>query len=689
MFKNTTKNVFKNNPLSLLFNVGLGVVLVLGSAAVKAESTSAHANLEISAQLLSPKSVRLEPAFWWAGMHNPKLQLMLHGLSLPNNHQHLKVEVSSSDIKVLGSEDTDNPHYLFINLDLSAAKAQQFEITVSDGDTLLYRIPYTLEKRETGSRERQGFSRKDAIYLITPDRFANGNSANDNHPDMLEKVNRANPDGRHGGDIAGIAQHLDYFAKLGVTQLWINPLLENNQQAYSYHGYSITDLYRIDPRFGSNQDYQALAQQAKQQGLGIIMDVVLNHIGSNHWWLKDLPSKDWLNMPDNQTTKPNEGFIYSSHRRTTVQDPYASTVDTEDFTDGWFDKTMPDLNQRNPKLATYLIQNSIWWVEYAGLTGIREDTYSYSDKAFLTQWSKALMDEYPNFNIVGEEWSNNPITVSYWQKGKINADGYQTSLPSLMDFPVYEKLIESLNAAEDWGTGLVQLYEVLTNDVVYPNSANLVLFEGNHDTNRLYSLVKEDFALYQMALTYVFTAKRIPQIFYGTEVLMTSPTKDRHDGVVRSDFPGGFASGSSQNVANAFTGLGLSDKQQQAQAFVTKLLNYRKQSNVLQEGDLLHFVPKDGVYVQFRCLTQGAKTQSACHDPLAEKVMVIYNKNGKESSLELSRFAEVLSGHTAATDALTDAAISLNKPLVLSTKGVSIVEIKAAAMTPPATDKHK
>lgn len=705
----------------------LVIMLSLGASAHTAQASSSSLSSPLQDTSSQPQDLKLEPAFWWAGMHNPELQLMLYSRELPSLPQQLKVDIQGHGITLKSLEHTDNPHYLFINLDLSQAAPQTFELVISSTDsasktnTPLYRLPYTLQARAEGSRERQGFSNKDVIYLITPDRFANGDTSNDNQADMLEPVaanslsNPSNPyypDARHGGDIEGISQHLAYLAKLGVTQLWINPLLENNQAQYSYHGYSITNLYRVDPRFGSNEDYKALVAKANKLGLGVIKDVVVNHIGSNHWWLNDLPSQDWLNdatkmqlknhesKPDlTQSADTKSSAIkssvtsprFTSHRRTTVQDPYAAAQDHIDFVDGWFIDTMPDLNQNNLKLATYLIQNSIWWVEYAGLSGIREDTYSYADKGFLAKWSKAVMSEYPNFNIVGEEWTANPITVSYWQKGKINADGYTSDLPSLMDFPLYEKLISSLNEPETWDTGFIKLYEMLANDVVYADPSQLVLFEGNLDTNRIFSLVKENIDLYKMALTYVLTAKRIPQLFYGTEVLITSPTEGRHDGVVRSDFPGGFAN----SATNAFTGQGLSEPQRQAQHFVRTLLNYRKQSPALQSGDLLHFVPQDSIYVQFRCvlnaplsaeqkaealkslIQNNSLTQhNACTQPSADKVMVIYNKNDKVITLDINRFAGVLGDSGAATDIISGKTVSLNQAITLPHAGVTILELK-------------
>ncbi len=360
----------------------------------------------------------VEPESWWAGMHNSQLQLLVYGEDI----HHLQVKlIKASDIKLLGVDKTSSHDHLFIKLDLANAKPQTIEVGLYDQSVLIKTFAYTINPRAEGSRERQGFSNKDVIYLITPDRFVNGDPDNDNHPQMLERLKRKDVNGRHGGDIQGIENSLDYLAKLGITQLWINPLLENNQDKYSYHGYSTTDHYRIDPRFGSNEDYRQLITRAKEKGIGIIKDIVVNHIGSNHRWMKNLPSSSWIN--GYPAAQDNAQITYTTHRRTTVQDPYAAQSDHSHFVDGWFVDSMPDLNQQDPLLATYLIQNSIWWIEYAGLSGIREDTYSYADKAFLSTWSNAIMSEYPNFNIVGEEWTSNPITVSYWQAGKRNQDG--------------------------------------------------------------------------------------------------------------------------------------------------------------------------------------------------------------------------------------------------------------------------
>ncbi|WP_144208361.1 glycoside hydrolase family 13 protein [Shewanella donghaensis] len=612
-------------------------------------------------------NLSVEPESWWAGMHNSQLQLLVYGENIADYDIQLTQSVG---VTFKGINQSTSQNHVFIDLDLTHAKPQTIELSVFNNGKLTQTIDYPIQARKVGSSQRQGFSNKDVIYLITPDRFVNGNPDNDNHPDMLETANRSDKDGRHGGDILGIRKSLPYLKDLGVTQLWINPLLENNQAKYSYHGYSTTDFYKIDPRFGSNQEYKSLVEEAQQFGIGIIKDVIVNHMGSGHRWMADFPTNTWING-QSKWQQSNTDILYTSHRRTTVQDPYSMASDTADFENGWFTDTMPDMNQNDVLMANYLIQNSIWWVEYAGLSGIREDTYSYADKAFLTKWSKAIMDEYPNFNIVGEEWSANPVTVSYWQAGKQNADGYVSYSPSMMDFPLYEVLISSLTDEESWGSGLINLYEMLANDVVYAKPTDLVLFEGNHDTNRLFSLMNNDLALYKMAIAYVLTSNRIPQIFYGTEVIMQSPTKDRNDGLVRGDLPGGFAeSGFDGDKVSVFDTTSLSAQQQDALAFNKALLNYRKDSLAIQQGELKHFVPKDGIYVQARQFTQTGQN---------ETLLVIYNKNEQQINLDLARFEAIIQSHikpySSATDIITQQTYSLDKPLTLKEKGVTILSL--------------
>lgn len=589
----------------------------------------------------------LEPANWWVGMNYHQVELMVHG----DNISATTPAINYPGVKLLGVTKTDNPNYLFVTIDIADnTKPGKFPIEFQVSGATQSRFDYTLLAREKKSAQRQGFSTKDAIYLITPDRFANGDPSNDAMPGLTEQPNRAFKGGRHGGDIAGMTEHLDYIAKMGFTQIWPNPLTQNNQPEYSYHGYAATDLYLIDARYGTNEDFKKFAQKAKQKGIGVIQDIVLNHIGSKHWWMADMPAKDWLNFPDVYTD--------TNHRRTTVQDPYADPRDKELFVSGWFVTSMPDLNQRNPQMANYLIQNTLWWIEYAGLSGVREDTYGYADEKFLSRWAKTIMDEYPNFNIVGEEWSANPAVVAHWQRGKVNASGHVPHMPSVMDFPIHETLRHVLHEEESWDKGWVRLYEMLANDFVYADPFNLVIFPENHDTSRIYSYLNEDVDLFKTAMIYMATMRGIPQFYYGSEVLMTSP-RERDDGAVRADMPGGWQGDSK----NAFTGKGLSAKEKDMQQFTKTLLNWRKKSELVQRGKLQHFGPTDGVYVYFRYLDNQA-------------VMVVLNKNKQEKTLDLQRFESFLTGKKKAFDVITKQKIDLTKPLTLSAKTSLVIELQ-------------
>lgn len=602
--------------------------------------------LSLGAYGFEHKVERLEPAFWWAGMQHNKLELLIYG----ENVSELTPKIKYAGVKISKVSRTDNPNYLFIELTLkSNVKPGRFNIQFDFGKETVVSYPYNLLAREQGSAERKGFSSSDAIYLITPDRFANGKPANDFVVGLYEQPDRANPSGRHGGDIAGMVQHIDYIAAMGFTQIWPNPLLENNQPKYSYHGYAITDLYQIDARFGSNEDYKNFVAIAKSKHVGVIQDVILNHIGSEHWWMKDLPSPDWLNSTGE--------YVETNHARTTIHDSYAATVDRQVFTDGWFVSTMPDLNQRNSHLANYLIQNTLWWIEYAGLSGIRTDTYSYPDKQFLTEWSRRVMAEYPNFNIVGEEWSDNPAVVAYWQRGKKNHDGYISYTPSMMDFPLREALLTGLSEGNVWHGGLFKSYEMLANDFQYSDPNNLVIFEGNHDTARIFSLLDENYDLFKLAMVYTATMRGIPQFFYGTEVLMKSP-KQRDDGVVRSDFPGGWLN----DKVNAFTGEGLTPQQSNAQAWLKNLLNWRKQATTIHTGKLLHFAPQEGVYVYFR------------YDE-HQTIMIVLNAGDQLVDLPLNRFNEIMKDSVQAKNVLEGGLVPLIKTLELQPGGALILEL--------------
>lgn len=600
-----------------------------------------------SAAFAAPFDIKhLEPANWWVGMKYHQVELMVHG----ENISAATPLIAYPGVTIVGTKTTDNPNYLFVTMDVSAsAKPGKFAIDFTVDGIKKSSFSYSLLAREKNSAQRQGFSTKDAIYLITPDRFANGNPANDAMPGMLEQPDRKHKSGRHGGDIAGIIKHVDYIAAMGFTQIWPNPLTENNMPAYSYHGYAATDLYRIDARYGTNEDFKNLSQKARQKGIGIIQDIVLNHIGSNHWWMQDLPAADWLNH--------SSEYKETNHRRTTIQDPYAAPADKELFVSGWFVPTMPDLNQRNPQLANYLIQNSLWWIEYAGLSGIREDTYGYADQEFLSRWAKTIMDEYPHFNIVGEEWSPNPAVVAHWQRGKVNASGHVPHMPSVMDFPIHETLREVLHEEESWDKGWVRLYEMLANDFVYADPSNLVIFPENHDTSRLYSYLNEDVDLFKTAMVYMATMRGIPQFYYGSEVLMTSP-RERDDGAVRADMPGGWQG----DTKNAFTGKGLTVQERDMQEYVKTLLTWRKKSAVIHHGKLQHFSPADGFYVYIRYLDNKA-------------VLVVLNKNAQEKVLDLQPYQTFVAGKKSARNVLTGKKIALGKPIVMPAKTSLIIEL--------------
>ncbi|TPE46029.1 glycoside hydrolase family 13 protein [Pontibacter mangrovi] len=598
--------------------------------------------------MAKPEALRVEPAFWWAGMASPDLQLMLHGPDIGN----LKPELQHEGIVVKDVIKVSNPNYLFLNIDISKASAGKFRLQLKDGNRVVHKYTYELKERKAGSSQRQGFDNSDVIYLITPDRFANGNPKNDNVKSMAEKANRSDKSGRHGGDLEGIIQHLDYLKDMGFTALWVNPVLENNQQNTSYHGYSTTDYYKVDPRFGDNAQYVALSEKADERGIKLIMDMIPNHIGSEHWWMDDLPTEDWLNYQDN--------YKQTNHRREAIQDPHAAAYDRNLHTQGWFVESMPDLNQENELLAQYLIQNAIWWIEYANLGGIRVDTYSYSYPPFMTEWTRRIMEEYPNFNIVGEEWSLNPAIVAYWQRGKKNPNGYTSYLPSLMDFPVQNALVAALRDDETgWDTGWLHLYAMLANDFQYADPGNLVVFPDNHDMDRIYTQLNQDAALTKLALTYILTTRGIPQLYYGTEILMHNDAPGDH-GIIRTDFPGGWEG----DKINAFTGQRLTEEQRQMQEFTKKLLNWRKNTEAVQTGKLTHYAPYKGVYAYFR--VQGD-----------QKVMVILNKNEKPYDLALDKFAAQLNGKTKGVDAITGKTYQLDKKaLALPPKAPLVLELQ-------------
>lgn len=572
---------------------------------------------------------RLEPPFWWAGMQDKRLELLVHGANIAT----LEPVIDHDDVSIVAVHRSDNPNYLFVELELSPdAGAGRFRIDFENAGAPVLHHDYELHARKESSAARAGFDASDVVYLITPDRFANGDPQNDEVEQLADGLDRSNPYGRHGGDLRGIVDRLDYIADMGYTQIWLNPVLENDQPEASYHGYATTDFYRVDPRFGSNELYRQLAQEAAERDIGLIMDMIPNHCGSEHWWMDDLPAADWINYGGQ--------FVGTTHDRTSLFDPHGAAADRDRFSDGWFVPTMPDMNQRNPRLAAYLIQNAIWWVEYAGLSGLRVDTWPYSDKAFLAEWGRRLATEYPNLNIVGEEWLTNPAMVAYWQRGTYRQDGYESYLPSLMDFPLHDAVMTGLKEETGGGKGLERIYRMLANDFLYGDPRNLVIFPDNHDMSRVYTQLDERFDLYRIALVFFLTTRGIPQHYYGDEILMTNPGTDSH-GIIRSDFPGGWPG----DAVDGFSGAGLADRQKEAQGLTRKLLNWRKTATAVHNGTLTQYAPEDGSYTYFRKNDR-------------QTVMVVINTSGAEKRIDLARFVDVLSGTETGSDVLSGEAWS-------------------------------
>jgi len=590
---------------------------------------------------------RIEPPNWWIGFKKPDFQILVYGKNISTSN--VSVDYPGFSIKRINK--VENPNYLFLDVVISpATKPGLAPILFKVKGKVVGKYLFQLNARKKGSAERKGFDASDVIYLLMPDRFANGDPGNDNTEGMIEKVDRSNPNGRHGGDLKGINDHLDYLKDLGVTAIWINPLLENNQAKYSYHGYSTTNYYKTDSRFGTNEDYAKLSTAIHLRGMKLIMDQIFNHCGSEHWWMKDLPSPDWLNQWPELTR--------STFRAGSATDPYVSRHDSIQFVKGWFDVTMPDLNQHNPYLKNYLIQNSIWWIEYAGLDGIRQDTYPYPFKDMMAEWGKRVLEEYPSFNIVGECWVNYPATVAYWQKDALNKDRYNSYLPSVFDFPMYDALNKAFNERDDWNSGILRLYEILSQDFSYMTPANIVVFADNHDVNRYLDSQKDDIRKLKMAMAFVLTTRGIPEIYYGTEILMTTGV-DKGDGNKRKDFPGGWPG----DQQNAFTATGRTDKENDMYNYLHTLLEWRKSKEVIHTGKLRHFIPKDGIYTYFRYNSK-------------EVVMVILNNNEAVKTIDTGVYNEFLKDHKSGTDILTGTIIKDLSKLTLPSKSALIIELK-------------
>ncbi|WP_445381143.1 glycoside hydrolase family 13 protein [Robiginitalea sp. IMCC43444] len=599
--------------------------------------------------------LRVEPPNWWAGMRNTRLQLMLHGEGLAHYTPGLNYE----GVSIVAWHPGASDNYLFIDLEIGpTASAGTFEIQLRRPEKSPISISYRLKNREKPAESFKGFDASDAIYLITPDRFANGNPGNDIVKGMREeKLDRKDDYGRHGGDIEGIRQHLDYIEEMGFTAIWPSPLLTNDMPRASYHGYAITDFYEVDPRFGNLETYQKLAQEAAGKGIKLIMDQVVNHCGLYHWWMEDLPFPDWIHYQENFLN--DAPFTVTNHRRTVNQDPYASHADKQRMNQGWFVPSMPDLNQSNPFLATYLIQNSIWWIETLQLGGIRQDTYPYPNKHFMADWARSIMEEYPNFNIVGEEWSYNPLLVGYWQHGSRTTDGYASHLRTTMDFPLQRTLVEALNSEEEWDSGLNLLYEALANDFYYPRPIDIMLFGDNHDMDRLFTQLGESPLKMEMALAFIALAPRIPQFYYGTEILMENSAKPGDHGLIRTDFPGGWKG----DNKNAFTGKGLSGQELKMQQYLRRILQFRKTSKAITRGSTLHFAPENGLYLLLRRYDD-------------ETVLLLLNKNKGSVKMETSRFSELELAGKDLENLITGEVISWDAEIVLQKPGAYIWMVK-------------
>lgn len=593
---------------------------------------------------------KVEPEFWWSGMKNTQLQLLVYG----KNISDLEPEFSPA-IPIKEVLKVENPNYLFITIETKSIQPGKFELIFKKGNKVVQKFPYEFKERNLNSANRQGFNSSDVFYLIMPDRFANGNPGNDNTKDTSEKANRQDPNGRHGGDIEGIIQNLDYLQGLGVTTIWNTPLLEDNEPTYSYHGYAQSNYYKIDPRYGTNADYKRLADELHKRDMKLVMDYVTNHWGAKHWIIQDLPMKDWIHYWPNG----EKGFQRSNYRMTTQFDTNASQVDAVGCMDGWFDTTMPDMNQKNPLVLNYMVQNAIWWIEYAGLDGLRVDTYSYNDKEGIAEWTKRIMDEYPNFNIVGEVWMHDQAQISYWQKdSKIAAiQNYNSYLPSVMDFTLHDAVSVVFHEEPSWDKGMIRIYENFTNDFLYPDIHNVMVFLENHDTNR-FNQIYPDLHDYQLGLSLILTVRGIPQLYYGSEIGMKGD-KSKGDGDIRRDFPGGWK----EDVQNAFSEKGRTDMQNAYFNFTRKLLNWRKGKSVIHTGKTLNFVPENDVFVYFRYNEK-------------ESVMVILNNSKEYQTLKWNRYSEGIKSATRGWDIISEKEISLKEEGMIPAKTAMILELK-------------
>ena len=625
--------------------------LLLLSSPMTAQNSTA-VQKKANNRIATPNVTRIDPTNWFADMQDPTLQLMVYGKDI----KFADVTTDYPNVKIDSLVRLDSPNYLLVYLNLKGAKPGEVTLTFSNKNGKKTTKKFQLKAREMAGADRKGFDISDVLYMLMPDRFANGNPKNDVIKGMEDQLcDRNEPSLRHGGDLEGLRQHLDYFTDLGVTALWLTPVLENDRpvdggKQSTYHGYATTDYYRVDPRFGTNEEYKALVDECHKKGLKVVMDMIFNHCGDYHPWakhtridengktIKDYPSKNWFNSP-------NYG-LQTSYKLTPVLDPYASKVDMAETVDGWFVPSMPDLNQRNPHVIKYLIQNSIWWIETVGIDGIRMDTYPYADRQAMADWMKVLNKEYPNFNTVGETWVTEPAYTAAWQKDSKLSD-INSNLKTVMDFAFFDRLSQAKNEeTDDWWKGWNRIYNSLCYDYLYTDPSSVMAFIENHDTDRYLGNSKDSTALKQ-AYALLLTMKRIPQLYYGTEILMNG-TKTETDGNVRQDFPGGFPG----DKVNKFTNEGRTKAENAMFDWTSRLLHWRQNNDVIINGSQTQFIPQHGVYVLAR--QHNGKT-----------VLTILNGKKADNQVDVARYAEVIGSHTTATDVLTGATVDLTKNIPL------------------------
>ncbi len=592
---------------------------------------------------------RVEPLSWWVGMRTP-LQLMVQGDNISD--WEVTLADGGKDIAIAKAHKADNPNFLFLDIEIDpTAKAGDYHLLFTRGEES-FKLAYSIEERRAASAERKSFTTADVVYLLMPDRFANGDESNDSTDCTTDKLDREALFGRHGGDLQGIINNLDYIADLGATAIWSTPLLLDNEPEHSYHGYACSDYYHIDPRYGSNELYREYVDKAHQRDLKIIMDVVTNHCGAAHWWIEDMPFEDWVHKFDSYTQTSN---LFSTN-----MDPNASKYDLNIQESGWFDKSMPDMNLDNPYLLQYFKQWAVWWVEYANLDGFRVDTYPYNEKEPMSQWCKAVREEYPNINIVGECWTPSIPQLAYWQAGNANKDGFDSHLPAIMDFPLRDAICSALpSGSQAWGEGMIKVYNTLSHDFVYEDLSNMLIFVANHDTDRIGDIVHKDPRRAKLAMTMLATMRGIPQIFSGDEMMFTSKDLSMGHGGLRVDFPGGW-SGDEINLFNE-------DERDDVQADIFNhtrhLLNWRKGKEVIHSGKTLHFGARDNTYAYFRYNNE-------------EAVFVYINNSRSTKSIPWSNYSEITSSLTDGSDVMSGKPIVIDNSTKVKPRQAIVVEFK-------------